>query len=157
MTLIQLIRAMELVALRQPAVKCVVENDVFRLNSLPNAKYGVFAWLPGEHREDTETSLRTYSFTLFYVDRLRTDEKNQIEVQSVGVETLRNILRSLEENWGVEVGRYSIRTFNQRFIDVCAGAFANVQITAPVDTLCPDASMGDFNNDFNDDFWTFIL
>ncbi len=157
MTLLQVIRTMELVALQQPAVKCVVENDVFRLNALPNAKYGVFAWTQGPHSEDTGSDFHTFSFSLFYVDRLRTDEKNQIEVQSVAVETIRNILKTLEDEWGWDVGEYNVTTFNQRFTDVCAGAFAGVRIQVPVDYMCNEPNLGDFNADFGDDFWTMVL
>lgn len=148
---------MESVALKQPAVKCVVENDVFRLNALPNAKYGVFAWTQGPHTEDTDGDFRTFSFSLFYVDRLRTDERNQIEVQSVAVDTLRNILKVLTDDYGLDVGEYNVTTFNQRFADVCAGAFAGVRIRVPAESVCNEVNMGDFSNDFSDDFWTFIL
>ena len=102
-------------------------------------------------------NLQTFSFTFFYVDRLRTDEKNQIEVQSVGVEALRNILKTLSENFDVEVEDYNITTFNQRFTDVCAGAFASVRLQVPVESTCADQLQGDFNLDFSDDFWTLIL
>lgn len=157
MTLLQLIRIMEGVALKQPTVKNVVENDVFRLNSLPNAKYGVFAWLQGAHSGDVDSSLQTFAFTLFYVDRLRVDERNQIEVQSVGIDTLGNILRTLASKYDVEVGEYTITPFNQRFTDSCAGAFASVRLTVPVSSLCAEDALGDFNADFNDDFWTLVL
>lgn len=157
MNLLKLIRAIESVALRQPAVKCVVENDVFRLNSLPNVKYGVFAWTQGSHVGDPDSAFRTFSFTIFYVDRLRVDGKNEIEVQSVAVDTLGNILKTLSERYGVEVGEYNITTFNQRFTDQCAGAFANVRLEVPVDSECDEPNNGDFNEDFSDDFWTLIL
>ena len=42
MTLLELIKAMEVVASKQPSVKMVVENDIFRLNALADARYGVF-------------------------------------------------------------------------------------------------------------------
>ena len=157
MTLLQLIRIIEKVALKEAPARCVVENDVFRLNALPNAKYGVFAWTQGQHVGSTPRSLRTFSFTFFYVARLRTDEKNQVEVQSVGCDVLGNILRTLEEEYGVEVDDYTITTFNQRFTDVCAGAFANVRLQVPASSMCVEENEGDFNSDFNEDFWTFIL
>ena len=148
---------MEMVALKQPSVKCVVENDIFRLNGLPNAKYGVFAWTQGTHTDDTESDFHVFSFSLFYVDRLRKDERNQVEVQSVAIETIKNVLKTLAEDWDWEIGEYNITTFNQRFKDVCAGAFAGVRIRVPVDSMCNEQNMGDFNNDFNDDFWTLVL
>lgn len=157
MNLLKLIRTMEAVALRQPAVKCVVENDVFRLNSLPNAQYGVFAWTQGTHAGDPDSDFRTFAFTIFYVDRLRTDGKNEIEVQSVACDTLANILKTLSERYGVEVGEYTISVFNQRFADQCAGAFANVRLEVPALSNCDEPNNGDFNEDFSDDFWTVIL
>ena len=157
MTLLQLIRIIEFTALKQPTVKTVVENDVFRLNSLPNAQYGVFAWLQGTHSGNVEDSQQTFAFTFFYVDRLRTDEKNQIEVQIVGCDTLQNILRTLSDTYDIDVEDYNITTFNQRFTDVCAGAFATVRLRVPVNSVCMDSLLGDFNLDFSDDFWRFIL
>lgn len=157
MTLLQLIRIAEFVALKQPAIKTVVENDVFRLNALPNAKYGVFAWLQGTHQADVNESLQTFAFTFFYVDRLRTDGKNEIEVQSVGCEVLQNILRVLSDEFGVEVAEYTLTNFNQRFTDACAGTFASVRLSVPVESGCAENNLGDFNLDFSDDFWTAIL
>jgi len=157
MNLQQLIRIMERVALKQLTVQTVVENDVFRLNSLPNVRYGVFAWLQRNHRGSVTGPMQTFSFSLFYVDRLRQDERNQVEVQSVGIDTMGNILRTLSEVYDVEVDEYTITTFNQRFADQCAGAFANVTLRVPADYVCADNPMGDFNEDFSDDFWTAVL
>ncbi len=157
MTLLQLIRTVEVVALKQPAVKTVVENDVFRLNGLPNAKYGVFAWLQGNHSGQPDEDLRTFQFTFFYVDRLRTDRRNETEIQSVGIDTLQNILRVLSEDYDIEVGRWNCTTFNQRFNDDCAGAFFQVQLEAPVDSTCDEENVGDFSADFSADFWTNVL
>ena len=43
MTLLETIRAMEVIASEQPSVNMVVENDIFRLNSRADARYGVFS------------------------------------------------------------------------------------------------------------------
>lgn len=157
MTLLQLIRTFEAVALKQPAVKTVVENDVFRLNSLPNVRYGVFAWLQGNHSGAVDSDLRTFSFTFFYVDRLRTDGRNETEVQSVGIDTIQNILRVLSEEYDLDIEEWNATCFNQRFKDECAGVFVNVQISAPVDSTCDEANLGDFSADFSDDFWVNVM
>lgn len=148
---------MEAVSLQQPVIKTVVENDVFRLNSLPDVKYGVFAWTQSTHTGNPDTSLRRFAFTLFYVDRLRTDKKNEIEVQSVGVDTLGNIIRIMCEEYGADVADYQITTFNQRFADECAGAFASVYFDVPVDSLCAEENLADFGLDFSADFWTRVI
>lgn len=138
MTLLKLIRTVERVASDQPSINMVVENDVFRLNTYADARYGVFAWLQGQHTGTLESGLMTYAFTFFYVDRLKNDRSNQIEVQSVGITTLDNILRELD-NLGISAETsYTFQSFNQRFLDDCAGVFCNVSLTVPVDWMCAD-------------------
>lgn len=136
MTLAQLIRLIEGVAMQQPSIKMIVQNDVYRINSAPSLKYGVFAWTQGQH-SGSINGMTTFSFTFFYVDRLTEDQSNQIEIQSVGCETLGNILRALDEN-DVEVASYTMQTFNQRFTDECAGVFCNVSLSVLPSLTCSE-------------------
>lgn len=159
MTLSQIVKAIELIAQNQPAINMVVENDIFRLNKCPDARYGVFGWTQGQHTAGSDRSLISYTFTFYYIDRLTEDRKNQIEVQSVGITTLYNIVKELDAR-GLYNENYSFQTFNQRFIDECAGAMVTVVIDVPVDSLCSEEyenqDMGDFlDTDFNDDFLIF--
>lgn len=154
MTLLELIKAMEVVASKQPSVKMVVENDIFRLNALADARYGVFAFVQGQHSTSVDSNLVTYAFTLFYVDRLLNDRSNQIEIQSVGIQTLDNIIRTMDDMGIYSETSYSFQVFNQRFVDECAGVFCNVSLSVPAGSLCPE-SFADFNDDFNDDFMIY--
>lgn len=139
MTLAQLIATMEGVALEQRSIRSVVRNDVFRLNDMPSAQYGVFAYTQGRHRFDFDTGIAYYAFTLFYVDRLTEDAGNEIEVQSTGISTLANIVRAMWEAHDIPLdGSWSADTFNQRFADLCAGAFATVTFALPIDYTCVD-------------------
>ena len=69
----------------------------------------------------------------------------------MGISVLDNILRILDDHGAVPVGDWQYTTFNQRFVDECAGVFVTVGIEVPVNGLCADL-FTDFNNDFNDDF-----
>lgn len=138
MTLMQVIRVIEEVALQQPSVNMIIPNDIFELNTLPDARYGVFGWTQGQHSTSVESSLITYAFTFFYVDRLNGDASNKIEVQSVGMQTLDNILRSLDDMDITASATYTFQTFNQRFIDECAGVYCTVQLQVPVSSLCSE-------------------
>ena len=151
MTLRQVIRAIEAVASNQPSVRMIVRNDIFRLNEKADARYGVFGWTQGQHEGGVYENLFSYSFTFFYIDRLTSDLSNQIEVQSVGIQTLDNILKDLNAKGVYVSGSYRFTTFNQRFIDECAGVFCNVTIQVPQSSYCPE-EFADFNNDFNEDF-----
>ena len=154
MTLLEIIRTMEVIASRQPSVNMVVENDIFRLNNKADAKYGVFAFTQGTHSAAIDPNVITYAFTLFYVDRLKNDRSNQIEIQSVGIQTLDNIIRQLDEMGIYADTSYSFQVFNQRFLDECAGVFCNVSLSVPVGSVCPE-SFADFNEDFNEDFYIY--
>ena len=151
MNLLQTIHAVEAVASNQPTIRTIVQNDVYRLNALPGVRYGVFAWLQGEHRTEPDASLMNYAFTFFYVDRLTFDKGNEVEVQSVGIETLENILLTLEKA-GIVAGEHTFRTFNERFADECAGVFCSVTLEVPKDGVCPFDFGQDYNGDFNRDF-----
>ena len=147
MTLQQVIKAIEVLASEQPSVNMIVRNDIFRLNSKSDARYGVFGWTQGQHSTSVDSSLFTYSFTLFYVDRLKNDKGNEIEVQSVGIQTLDNILKGLDDLGISANSTYSFQTFNQRFLDECAGVFCSVSFQVPATSICPE-DFGEVVTDF---------
>ena len=150
MTLLDTIRLIESVAAAQPSVNMIVRNDIFRLNTYADARYGVFAWVQQQHQADTSSGFITFAFSFIYADRVTADRSNETEVQSVGIQTLNNIIRRLDET-GIDAGSYTFTTFNQRFLDDCAGVFCNVSFTVPADSLCAE-DYADFNDDFNEDF-----
>ena len=154
MTLKEAIKVIEVVASQQPSVNMIVENDVFRLNAKADARYGVFAWLQGQHSTSIDSNTLSLQFTFFYVDRLTEDKSNQLEIQSVGIQTLDNILRKLDDLGMWVSNNYTFQAFNQRFLDECAGVFTNVTIDIPISSVCPE-SFADFGQDFNEDFMIY--
>lgn len=148
MTLKQCIQAFEMIAFQQPSVNMIVQNDIFRLNSCSDARYGVFGWTQGTHTTGIDSDLINYQFTFFYVDRLIEDKSNQIEIQSVGIETLDNIIREMDSKGLFVESNYTMQTFNQRFLDECAGVFCNVTISVPVSSICSE-SFNDLLNGYN--------
>lgn len=153
MRLQDLIHRMEVIASHQPAVNMLVRNDVFRINQSPVNRFGIFAWTQGTHRASIENNLITYSFSLFYVDRLNDDVSNQIEVQSVGVQVLDNIIRQLDEEGVIVNDAYTFQPFNQRFTDLCAGVYCEVSLSVPASGICAERyESPDYNDDFNEDF-----
>lgn len=134
MTLYDTIQALESIALDQPSVKMIVPNDIYDLNDKAEATYGVFGYVQGQHSANGD--FITYSFTLFYVDRLDEDRGNQQYVQSTGILTLSNILATLVEEFPVNLDSSTFESFTERFSDECAGVMANVSITVPRTIIC---------------------
>lgn len=153
MTLLDVIRAVETAALRQPAVGMVCRHDVYRLNAIPAPRYAAFAWLQGDHAADIASGLIRYSFTLFYADRLTHDRGNLAEVQSAGVEVLRSVLSELDGEGVYVSGSPAFTPFREKFLDECGGVFCRVTFEVPAGGTCPDPeTAADFNSDFGADF-----
>lgn len=141
MTLLDLITTIEAVAARQPAVRTIVRQDATRLNALPDADYGVFAWVSEGGELSQIGSIAAYTFVLFYIDRLTPDKHNLEAVQSTGVSVIGNIINALlSEGVFVEgAGRsYTVTPFAHRFADECAGAFARVTFTVEGEGVCAE-------------------
>lgn len=136
MTLKTITSLIESIASKQPAVNMIVRNDVFRLNACPSARYGTFAWLQRQHLASVDSNVIRYGFTFFYVDRLTSNHDNEVEIQSVGVQVLDNIIRELDARGVYADGEYIFQSFNQRFADECAGVFVTVNLAVPLDFVC---------------------
>jgi len=139
MTLLDFINTMEKVASEQPSVNMIVRDSVYKLNEAPVCKYGAFCWTQQAHKANED--YYTLSFWLFYVDRLTADKGNQTEVQSVGCETLSNIIRTLAQEFDCK--EWQLNTFPaERFKDDCSGAYATASFVVPVTQPCPEIYEG---------------
>lgn len=130
MTLYDIVNDFKEIALAQPNINYADEGDIYTLNAKPNIDYGVFFVTQTNHQQSEDTI--QYNLTLFYVDRLMTDESNRLKIQSEGIIMLGNIINIFSnKNPNVEIG-YNINytTFLHRFADSCAGVFADVTIIA---------------------------
>lgn len=137
MTLKSIVNLIEATAKAQPTIRTIIPSDPYDLNSTPTAEYGVFSWQHREHVGSTASDLIEYGFRLYYIDRITPERSNVVDVQSDGISTLDNILRTLDA-MGVGVGRYTFIPFVQRFTDECAGVYVNVTLSAVTDAVCID-------------------
>lgn len=139
MSVKEIIDALCAIALRQPAVGTVVENNVYRLKGIPDVKYGVFAYVQGRHTVDLLANQATVRLTLFYVDRVDTADRSETFVQSTGVDVLTNIVRTFLNKYEQDLGGdLTIQPFKELFTDDCAGDFAEVEIITDAYEGCED-------------------
>lgn len=139
MTLKEFIGMVRAIALTQPNVNSVIDNDVYKLNELKDVEYSVFAWQQRQHREETDFWI--YSFQFFYIDRLTQDSGNELETQSIGLDILSNIILTILEVGDGEIELYDTpiyQPFTQRFKDLCAGDYATVTFRIPKCSICEE-------------------
>lgn len=84
-----------------------------------------------------QDNVMEYHMTLYYGDKLKNDSSNVYQVQDTGFKAVRNVLRHLEDEYGLDgIEFLQIYPFWQRFADVLAGCYADVVIYAPIDDNC---------------------
>ena len=99
----------------------------------------LFAAPTGQHIVAENTT--TFSITLYYFDRLLNDSSNELDILSVAVEQLKNLVRWIMDIDGVvEVEQtYQITNFveTEALQDRCCGAYTTLRITVINETICP--------------------
>ena len=129
MTLREIYTAIEEIALQVPDIKTVVENDITRLNTMREARYGVFGITQNTH--SSSQGWVNFSLNLFFIDRLVNGTDNEVQSQSHAIDVLRAIVMRVQES-GIPIPE-SVRytAFTERFQDICAGAWAELTIQTP--------------------------
>lgn len=107
-------------------------GDIYNINHIQEIKYPAVVVTNSTHNATSDYI--TYYFNIFYVDRLTADKKNKLDVQSAATMTLKNTMQLVDENYLVN-DSYELHTFEEKFNDVCAGAYINVGIRCPLE-LC---------------------
>ena len=135
MTLKQLFEYLEAMALQIPDIRSVVKNDITRLNEMRSVEYGVFGITQDSH--SYQNGAMVYNLNLFYIDRLVNSDDNELEIQSHGIEVLKQILKAAKNGGMTLVGNASFTCLTQRFQDLCAGAWVTVTFTF-MESECTD-------------------
>lgn len=139
----------------QPNLRTVLLHDILRLNHLPDIRYGAFVIETQQGVYTNANSMMRFNFILYYVDRLTANKDNMLDAQSTGIDVLHNILVGLPEEVDLISSTYQV--FDQKFKDVCAGAYVTATLDVPIDYNCVDGNLGgDFNLDFNSDFLLYL-
>lgn len=128
MTLIEIVKEFIKIAKKQPNINYTFEGDVYKLSSVPNINYSIFGVTQSSHRQEQDTIV--YTLNLFYMDRIKQDESNLLQVQSNAIMMLGNIINLFANyNDDVEVD-YNINytTFSHKIAEVCGGAYCTVNI-----------------------------
>lgn len=161
MTLQETIKLLEYIAINQPNLNEIVESgDIFDLNKDEyEQKYSAFCVTQNTHTIGLEYS--TYSFNLFYVDRLILDKSNKLEIQSTAVQFFQNFLKTIMEKVpALDVQNGEVTTFTERFTAECAGAYMRLNITTTNNSLCSmiKVELGEFApEEFSDDWYKWAL
>ena len=147
MTLQELIKTLQQIALTQPNVRTATDGDIYEvMNGNPSVRYGVFHITQNTHQSYEDRDV--YGLNLFYVDRNEDDDANTLQIQSIGKSVIDNIIRTFIEDFDGDFPTITYTPFTQRFKDDTAGVFAGISMEVYKDWICPD-TYGEFITDMN--------
>lgn len=138
MTLYNVVEALKKIALTQPNIRTAKDGSIYNLlNANPSVKYEAFVVTQNTHRQDEQFDY--YGLTLFIVDRLDDDlETNRLQVQSIAKEQLSNIIRTFCNEYDIDIPTITFQTFTERFQDLTAGTYAQLEFVIPVVIQCAE-------------------
>ena len=149
MTLFQLVSALKGIALTSPYIRSTFEGSIYdNLNANPHIKYGAFVISQTEHRQDEIFDY--YGFNIFVCDRLEDDlEANRLHIQSVAKDVLANTILTLEKQfYGITHNELIFHPFTERFADLTAGQYVQVNFRVPKSLICPDIYEDKYGPDY---------
>ena len=123
-----------------PNIEYVVYGDVYELNHIQNVTYPAVVVTVGQHTSNLDNYNFNYKLNIFYVDRLTDDKVNKIDVHANAIIFINSLLKALDDEY--IISDYEIFNFNERFNDVCAGAYVSCRIQMPI-SECYDFPGGD--------------
>lgn len=127
----ELVKIIERVSLSHEFVNSVyIHLYSSKLNSESDIEYPAIVITPNQHQIGSQIS--TWSFNMLYVDILKEKQDNWLEIQSVGIDTVNEILNALSGNdldLTIEMG--NVTPFKRQFANNGAGAVT----TFTVETL----------------------
>ena len=113
-----------------PNIEYVVYGDVYELNHIQNVTYPAVVVTVGQHTSNLDNYNFNYRLNIFYVDRLTDDKVNKIDVHANAIIFINSLLKALDDEY--IISDYEIFNFNERFNDVCAGAYVSCRIQMPI-------------------------
>lgn len=138
MLLIQAINKIQEISALQRNVNFVSAEDVYEAMALPNIDYGAMVFNQTSYHYDIDLGLNRLSFRLFYIDRLTDDESNKLQVQSIGFEVLKEVIKGMNSLSLNPAKGLVFRPFTQKFKDMCAGAYVEMTVEFYDEWTCPD-------------------
>ena len=138
MTLYQITKALESIAMTHPNIRTASDGSIYTImNANPSVKYGAFVVTQTRHR--TDEMFDHYGFVLFYIDRLVDDlETNRLQIQSIGKQLLSNIVHTFCDEYDIDLPTITFTPFQQKFLDETAGMYCEFELEVPKDILCSE-------------------
>lgn len=109
------------------------EGDIYdNLNGTQQVDYTSVVVTQAPHNFYFQEEYMKLNFNVFYVDRLTSNGDNRLDVQSAACDFFYRLIQYLEDKY-IIVEDYMITTFQEKFSDLCAGAYLTFAVRIKLD------------------------
>lgn len=126
MNVSNLFRIVKDIASKVKTVRSVYDGDVYSIWNTEEVKYASF--VVGLNYASKDNNTRIYNLILYYGDRLLQDNSNRNAVVDDAMNTLQTVINKLNEYDEIECNSYTMRPFEQKFLDYIGGAYVEVDV-----------------------------
>lgn len=105
-------------------------GDVYQLNHIQTVKYPSVVVTNSNHNGSMDDYYFEYRLNIFYIDRLTDNQENKIDIHSAAITFLNTLVKELDED--LIIRNYEINCFNERFNDMCSGAYVTLYLRLPI-------------------------
>lgn len=120
------------IKMADPNTGNVIYGDIYELNHIQTVKYPAVVVTCDRHNGNTDEGWFSFRLNIFITDRLLDDESNRMDIHSHSISILNTVVKMLDDSGDLILNSWEIHVFNERFNDLCAGAYMNLNLRVPI-------------------------
>ena len=114
------------IALLHQNVNSFGSGDIFKLNDMKDIQYPMI-WIELQTSDLNYTQINP-TIRLFYVDRTLDDLSDSMQIELDSIQVLNDLIYSISNYYQI-LDKTTVTPFNQKFNDMCAGAYLDIQLS----------------------------
>lgn len=120
------------IALLHQNVNSFGAGDVFKLNDMKDIQYPMI-WIELQTSDLNYTQINP-TIRIYYVDRTLDNLSDSMQIELDSIQVLNDLIYSISNYYQI-LDKTTVTPFNQKFFDMCAGGYLDIQLSECADGL----------------------
>lgn len=120
------------IALLHQNVNSFGSGDIFKLNDMKDIQYPMI-WIELQTSDLNYTQINP-TIRIYYVDRTLDDLSDSMQIELDSIQVLNDLIYSISNYYQI-LDKTTVTPFNQKFFDMCAGGYIDIQLSECADGL----------------------
>lgn len=120
------------IALLHQNVNSFGSGDIFKLNDMKDIQYPMI-WIELQTSDLNYTQINP-TIRIYYVDRTLDDLSDSMQIELDSIQVLNDLIYSISNYYQI-LDKTTVTPFNQKFFDMCAGGYLDIQLSECADGI----------------------